>query len=74
MSVPRGTRAAIRRMHHMLGHKPNSVLIHLLKGARADKGLINVVGRFKCDGCTQVSSEKRSHPIAPPTTYIYLQP
>ena len=71
MSIPRATRAAIRRMHHMLGHKPNSVPIQLLKGARADKGLIDAVGLFKCDDCTQVSSEKRSHPIAPPTTYAF---
>ena len=34
IELPRATRAAIRRMHHLIGHKSHSVLVHLLRGAR----------------------------------------
>ena len=40
MEIPRETRAAIRRLHHISGHKPVSVMLHLLKGARASPQLI----------------------------------
>ena len=40
LSLPRSARAAIRRMHRMLSHKPRRVMLCILKGARADPTLI----------------------------------
>ena len=48
MSLPRETRAAIRRLHHISGHKPISVMLHLLKGAHASPDLIKAVKNFRC--------------------------
>ena len=47
MDLPRATRAAIHRMHHPNGHNLNSVLVHLLRGARAGKRLIDGVSELK---------------------------
>ena len=71
MRLPRATRAAIRRMHHSIGHKANSVLIHLLKGARADKQLIHAVGKFRCEECAETEEAKRLSPVGMPTTYAF---
>ena len=62
MELSRATRAAIRRMHHLIGHKLSSVLVHLLRGARADKRLIDGVSKFRCDDCAQTSTESSPHP------------
>ena len=51
MELPRATRAAIHRMHHRFGHESNSVLVHRLRGARADKRRIDGVSKFRCDDC-----------------------
>ena len=48
LSLPRSARAAIRRMHRMWSHKPRSVMLHILKGARADPTLIEAVQHFRC--------------------------
>ena len=71
MELPRATRAAIRRMHHLIGHKSNSVLIHRLRGARVVKRLIDGMSKFKCDDCAQTSKEAPTHPTAAPSLYIF---
>ena len=53
MSLPRSARAAVRRMHRMLMHKPKSVMLHILKGAGADPQLITAVKHYRCEDCTR---------------------
>ena len=71
MKLPRETRAAIRRLHHMIGHKPNSVLLHIMKGARLDKSLIGAVRFFKCDDCNEISKPQKESPVAEPKAYTF---
>ena len=71
MELPRATRAATRRMHHLIGHKSKSVLVHMLRGARAYKRLIDGVSKFECDDCAQTSTESSTHPTTVPSLYIF---
>ena len=54
MELPHDTRAAIRRLYHISGHKPVSVMLHLLRGARASPELIKALKNFRCDVCTEL--------------------
>jgi hypothetical protein len=71
LSLPREARAAIRRLHTMLGHAPNEVMLHILKGARADPQLSTGVKHFRCDACHETEDAKRAHPVAPPSAYVF---
>ena len=51
MKLSRSARAAITRLHHTIGHKPRAVMLQILRGARANKELIESVKFFKCDAC-----------------------
>ena len=70
MELPRATGAAIRRMHHLIGHKSNSVLIHRVRGARAHKRLIDGASKSKCDDCAPTFTESAFHPTVAPSLYI----
>ena len=69
LSLPRSARAAIRRMHRMLSHKPRSVMLHILKGARADPTLIEAVQHFRCPDCPE--DHARAQPVKAPSLYIF---
>ena len=71
MQVPRATRAAIRRMHYMIGHNAISVIIHLRKGARRSKESIQAVGRFRCEDCTETQYEKQARKVATLSHYAF---
>ena len=71
MEIPRETRAAIRRLHHISGHKPVSVMLHLLKGARASPQLIKAVKNFKCDVCTELEKAANAMKFKMPSTYAF---
>ena len=68
-SLPRSARAAIRRMHRMLSHKPRSVMLHILKGARADPTPIEAVKHFRCPDCPE--EHTRAQPVKAPSLYIF---
>ena len=51
MKIPRAARAAIRRLHVNIGHKPRDVMTLILRGARADPKLIESVKFFRCEAC-----------------------
>ena len=40
LEFPREVRAAIRRLHTMVGHKPYEVMVHILRGASASPELV----------------------------------
>jgi len=69
LSLPRTARAAIRRMHRMLSHKPKSVMLHILKGARADPVLIEAVKHFRCPDCPE--EHTRAQPVKAPSLYLF---
>ena len=71
MEIPRETRAAIRRLHHISGHKPVSVMLHLLKGARASPQLIKAVKNFRCDVCTELEKDANAMKFKMPSTYAF---
>ena len=58
-------------MHHNLGHKPKSVLIRILRGARADPELIKAVRLFRCENCTQLEKPHKALPAAAPGRYMF---
>ena len=69
LSLPRSARAAIRRMHRMLSHKPKSVMLHILKGAGADPQLIEAVKHFRCPDCPE--EHTRQQPVKAPSLYLF---
>ena len=62
-ALPRKARAAIRRLHNMLGHKPKTVMLQILRGAKAAPDYIEAVKLMKCDACTETEDPKRLHPF-----------
>ena len=51
LKVPRPARAAVRRLHVMIGHKPRAVMVQIMRGARASQALIEGVKFFRCEVC-----------------------
>ena len=70
-ALPRRTRAAIRRLHEMLGHKPKEVLRQVLRGSHAPPEYIEAIKYFKCDACTETAIAPKTHPVAAPSTYAF---
>ena len=71
MSLPRATRAAIRRLHIMIGHKPKAVLVQIMKGARVSREIIDAVKFFKCDHCAEVSNASSVARVKAPSLYSF---
>ena len=71
MPLPRETRAAIRRLHHISGHKPTSVMLHLLRGARASPELIRAVKNFRCNDCAETEQNANALKFKMPSTYAF---
>ena len=69
--IPRRARAAIRRMHRMIGHKPKAVLLQILKGARASNEYINAAKSYRCDDCAETGPKVKTHPVKPPSLYAF---
>ena len=71
MALPCETRAAIRRLHHISGHKPTSVMLHLLRGARASPELIKAVKNFRCNDCAEIEQDANALKFKMPSTYAF---
>ena len=69
--LPRRTRAAIRRLHNMLGHKPNKVLEQIMSGSKAPQEFVDAVKLFRCDDCALTTKAPRTHPVAAPSAYAF---
>ena len=65
-SIPTKARVAIRRLHSMWNHVPNSVLKNILKIAKADPALIAAVDHFSCPTCEKCEPKKQTSKSAPP--------
>ena len=70
-ALPRLTRLSIRRLHHALGHKPKSVMIRILRGAKADPELVRAVRLFRCPDCAELSKPEKPRAVAAPGKYIF---
>ena len=70
-AIPRRARAAIRRLHHMFGHKPREVLIQVMKGSRAPQDYIDAIKYFRCDACVLTDNAPKTHPVAAPSRYAF---
>ena len=71
LSYPREARAAVRRLHHMIGHKPKEAVIQILKGARAAPTLIEAATYFKCEACSEINKDKPPRPAKAPSRYEF---
>eukprot|EP00971_Amphidinium_carterae_P352490 6492618-Amphidinium_carterae.1 len=71
LSLPRTVRAAIRRLHRMLGYKPSAVLVRILKGARASEEWIQAAKLYQNDAVHETSEVNRTHPVAAPLPYVF---
>ena len=49
LQIPRQARQALRRLHHMLGHKPKVVMRQVLKAGGAPPEQLAGVELFHCD-------------------------
>lgn len=71
LGVPRAARAAIRRLHTKIGHKPRAVLVQILCGAGADPKNIEGVKWFKGDDCASVAPASSVAPTKAPSLYAF---
>ena len=69
---PRVARAAIRRLHATFGHCPNSVLIEILKNAKADEEYIKAAKHYRCDDCAITKKlPKQTSKVSLPKPYEF---
>ena len=71
MRLPRAVRAAIRRLHQMVNHKPKAVMIQIMKGANVNKEVINGVKFFRCETCAGLQSPSSVAPVKAPSPYMF---
>ena len=67
LQIPRKARVAIRRMHEEWGHMPNSVMVEILKTAKASKEHIKAAQNIKCKSCDDTAGPKQRSKSSPPT-------
>ena len=71
LQIPRQARQALRRLHHMLGHKPKAVMRQVLKAGGAPPEQLAGVELFHCDRCDEVVPPLRLHPVKAPARYTF---
>ena len=71
LKLPRSTRAAIRRLHVMIGHKPHAVMLQILRGARATQALIEGVKFFRCEVCDANAPNPIKSAVSAPKPYEF---
>ena len=71
LQIPRQARQALRRLHHMLGHKPKAVMRQVLKAGGAPPEQLAGVELFHCDKCDEAVPPLRLHPVKAPARYTF---
>ena len=71
LQIPRQARQALRRLHHMLGHKPEAVMRQVLKAGGAPPEQLAGVELFHCDKCEEAVPPLRLHPVKAPARYTF---
>ena len=71
LHIPRQARQALRRLHHMLGHKPKAVMRQVLKAGGAPPEQLAGVELFHCGKCDEAVPTLRLHPVKAPARYTF---
>ena len=66
LKVPRRARVAIRKMHSEWGHLPSSVLINILKQAKAPQEYVDAAMQHLCSACDVAQPPKQTSKTGPP--------
>ena len=71
LRIPRQARQALRRLHHMLDHKPKAVMRQVLKAGGAPPEQLAGVELFHCDKCDEAVPPLRLHSVKAPARYTF---
>ena len=68
LQIPRQARQALRKLHHMLGHKTKAVMRQVLKAGGAPPEQLAGVELFHCDKCDEAVPPGPAGLFASPVT------
>ena len=71
LRIPRETRVAIRRLHHMIGHGSSSSMLQLLRTAGASAEACEAVRHFSCETCRKREPVKKAPIVKEPNKMIF---
>ena len=71
IALPLRVRTAIRRMHRQFGHPSSTVLVQILRAARAPPEYIRACRHFRCDACEDNKPKHQSTKVALPKDYVF---
>ena len=71
IALPLRVRTAIRRMHRQFGHPSSTVLVQILRAARAPPEYIQACRHFRCDACEDNKPKHQSTKVALPKEYVF---
>ena len=66
LRIPRQARQALRRLHHMLGHKPKAAMRQVLMAGGSSPEQLAGGELFHCDKCDEAVPPLRLHPVKAP--------
>ena len=72
LALPRKARVAIRRMHEEWGHMPSSVIIEILKLAKAPEEYVQAALNMRCTACDVIADPKQTSKVSPPSLNYVL--
>ena len=68
---PLRVRTAVRRMHRQFGHPSPTVLVEVLRAARAPPEYIQACHHFRCDACEDTKPKPQSTKVALPKDCVF---
>ena len=71
IALPLRVRTGIRRMHRQFGHPSSTVLVQILRAARAPPEYIQACRHFRCDACEDNKPKYQSTKMALPKDYVF---
>ena len=70
-ALPLRVCTAVRRMHRQFGHPSPTVLVQVLRAARAPPEYIQACRHFRCDACEGTKPKPQSTKVALPKDYVF---
>ena len=70
IALPLRVRTAIRRMHRQFVHPSSTVLVQILRAARAPPENIQACRHFRCDACEDNKPKHQSSKVSLPKDYV----
>ena len=71
LKLPRRARAAIRKMHQEWGHINRTVLMRILRQAKAPKEYVDAAAEFLCHECQNSAPKAQTSKVGPPRPYEF---